>query len=549
MRLLIAAFVIGVASGVNVPTSSSSHSFVTYHGHAAQPQQPQHPAVHSRSSDFAPQRTSTYYGSIFTAPQTYYSATPTPVPSQMCPAMPPPCVKSRYRTLDGTCNNPQNPMWGSANNRYGRLLTPRYGDGISTPTSSITGQDLPSSRLVSLVVFGEADVPDPQFTLANMQWGQIMTHDMSMQAGGTQSRRHGTRCCTDEGKLISNGQHNTCYPIIVPKNDPAHSQTGTECLNFVRTLTDRDNNCKGADVSRPAEQLTTVTAFLDLSLVYGNSEQQNRPIRAFTGGRMLVENRAGNEWPPQDPNATASCDVQTPQETCYLAGDSRMNQNPGLTILQIVLLREHNKIADNLQSINPSWDDETCFQEARRINIAQYQHISYYEWLPIFLGRENMLKNRLIYQTTKGSFINDYNPNIDPSVLNSHATAAFRYFHSQIEGRLDLISESRSRVGSLRLSDWFNRPVIVESGDNYDFLSRGLATQPEELTDINFDVEIKHFLFRRGMPFGADLRAIDIQRNRDHGLASYNDFREFCGLRRASTWEDFLDLISQRVSC
>lgn len=151
---------------------------------------------------------------------------------------------------------------------------------------------------------------------------------------------------------------------------------------------------------------------------------------------MLVENRAGNEWPPQDPNATASCDVQTPQETCYLAGDSRANQNPGLTILHIVMLREHNRIADNLQSLNPTWDDETCFQEARRINIAQYQHINYYEWLPIFLGRENMLKNRLIYQA-KGSFINDYNPSIDPSVLNSHATAAFRYFHSQIEGRLE----------------------------------------------------------------------------------------------------------------
>lgn len=53
-----------------------------------------------------------------------------------------------------------------------------------------------------------------------------------------------------------------------------------------------------------------------------------------------------------------------------------------------------------------------------------------------------------------------------------------------------LISESRARAGSLRLSDWFNRPVIVESGDNFDFLSRGMATQPEELTDVNFDVEV-----------------------------------------------------------
>lgn len=96
----------------------------------------------------------------------------------------------------------------------------------------------------------------------------------------------------------------------------------------------------------------------------------------------------------------------------------------------------------------------------------------------------------------------------------------------------------------MRLSDWFNRPAIIEVGDNYDSLSRGLATQPEQLTDINFDPEIKHFLFRRNRPFGSDLRAIDIQRNRDHGLAGYNDFREYCGLQRAHSWEDYLDLIS-----
>lgn len=71
--------------------------------------------------------------------------------------------------------------------RYSRLLSPRYGDGYSSPTISITGRELPNSRLVSLVAFGEADVPDPQFTLVNMQFGQIITHDMSMLAGSTQS--------------------------------------------------------------------------------------------------------------------------------------------------------------------------------------------------------------------------------------------------------------------------------------------------------------------------------------------------------------------------
>lgn len=333
---------------------------------------------------------------------------------------------------------------------------------------------------------------------------------------------------------------------MVPHQDPAHKQTGTECMNFVRTLTDKDANCPGSETSPQAEQLTVVTPWMDLSLVYGNSDAQNQLIRAFNGGRMIVEQRNGGDWPPRALNATATCDVVSQTEACYLAGDVRVNQNPGLTMLQVILLREHNRIAGALQGLNPHWSDEIIYQEARKINTAQYQHINYYEWLPIFLGKDNMIRNRLIYETTTGSYVNDYDPSIDPSVINEHATAAFRYFHSQIEGRLDLISEIRARTGSLRLSDWFNRPGVLESGDNFDSITRGHATQPEQLTDINFDPEIKHFLFRRNRPFGGDLRSLDIQRNRDHGLASYNDFREFCGLRRATKWEDFLDLISEK---
>lgn len=364
MRLqILAALLITSTLAIKVPSTS----YFTYHG-----------SVPTQNSVIGPQ---------FSSPLSYYSAFAGPsvkTPTQMCPSAPSQCTKSRYRSLDGSCNNLYNPPWGMANNRYGRLLTPRYGDGVSSPPVSVTGQDLPNARLVSLTVFGEQDVPDRQLTIANMQWGQIVTHDMSLTAGGTQSRKHTTRCCTDDGKLIASGLHSTCYPIIVPKNDPAHSQTGTECMNFVRTLTDRDNNCPNASPKTYAEQLSVVTAFMDLSLVYGNSDEQNRPIRAFAGGRMLVDNKQGFEWPPQHPNASTTCDLQSPQETCYLTGDMRINQNPGLTIMQILLLREHNRIADNLQAINPHWNDETVFQEARRINIAEFQHINYYEWVSIW---------------------------------------------------------------------------------------------------------------------------------------------------------------------
>lgn len=116
-------------------------------------------------------------------------------------------------------------------------------------------------------------------------------------------------------------------------------------------------------------------------------------------------------------------------------GDARVNQNPQLTLLQTVLHREHNRIATALGALNPQWDDETIFQEARKINIAQHQHITYYEWLPIFIGLENSLKNKIIYQSH--GYVNDYDASVDPTVLNEHATAAFRFFHSLIAGKLE----------------------------------------------------------------------------------------------------------------
>ena len=47
---------------------------------------------------------------------------PTPLPPSSCPP-------SRYRTLDGTCNNPDQPRWGAANTPYLRLLPAWYADG------------------------------------------------------------------------------------------------------------------------------------------------------------------------------------------------------------------------------------------------------------------------------------------------------------------------------------------------------------------------------------------------------------------------------------
>lgn len=128
------------------------------------------------------------------------------------------------------------------------------------------------------------------------------------------------------------------------------------------------------------------------------------------------------------------CQLGNPGDVCYEFGDPRGNQNLGLATLSIIFLREHNRIARELAEMNRHWDDETLFQEARRINIAQYQYITYYEWNPNFYGYERMKRYKLIYETRGGEYVNDYDQCIDPRSIQEFQHATFRHFHHQIMG-------------------------------------------------------------------------------------------------------------------
>ncbi|KAJ8918066.1 hypothetical protein NQ315_011523 [Exocentrus adspersus] len=438
------------------------------------------------------------------------------------------CPETKYRSLDGSCNNLKHPEWGMAMTRFRRLLPAEYGDGIRSFRRSKSGKSLPNARKVSETLFPLTVIPDKDYTLAQMQYGQIITHDIA-QGGGLND----LFCCTEHLQYLNKTeQAPNCLPIAVPKNDPFYSKYDAKCISFARSLTDRDLNC--GKENKPVQQINKVNSFLDLSIIYGNNKKVHDYMRLGTGGLLKTRKYKDQEWPLQDLNPSESCALAKKNDTCYYPSDPRINQHPHLALLHIIFYREHNRIAKSLAEINSHWDDNTLFEEARKINIAQHQHVSYYEWLSLFMNVTTLREDDPV------GYVDEYDENVDPGVLSEHNNAAFR-IHTQIAGQLHLVEEDRGVEGTLRLSDWYLRPYVLEERNNFELLARGLSTQRSMAADVYHDKEITHHWFRR-TSIGYDLRAIDIQRSRDTGVPTYNKARALCNLSVAASFDKLVDI-------
>lgn len=54
-----------------------------------------------------------------------------------------------------------------------------------------------------------------------------------------------------------------------------------------------------------------------------------------------------------------------------------------------LLISEHNRVANLLRQKNVRWDVETIFEESKRVIVAEIQHITYTQYLPLLLGLWN----------------------------------------------------------------------------------------------------------------------------------------------------------------
>ena len=229
---------------------------------------------------------------------------------------------------------------------------------------------------------------------------------------------------------------------------------------------------------------------------------------------------------PHDTSWKASSCVQT----CFVAGDIRVNDQQALTALHTLFLREHNRIAKQLRMINRHWDGEKIFQETRKIVGGVMQKIVYEDYLPILLGSDSL-----------PPYVG-YKEDVSPSVFNAF-TLAYRFGHSMIRSKFDLLNANFDPVAqAIRLRFLFFNSTIVNI-HGVEPLLLGLVGNISEKVDTHLTKEITEHLFQRGNKHGENLAALNIQRSRDHGLPGYNAYREFCGIPAVASFQETLNEI------
>ncbi len=446
------------------------------------------------------------------------------------------------RSLDGSGNNVDDPTLGQAGTIYPRVAAANYADGVGELV------DGPSARYVSNRIFNDTNqnvFSENGVTHWGFVWGQFIDHTIGLRAASD-----------DE--------------LVIPFDPDDPLEEFTNDLGAMTTT--RSAAAEGTGVDSPREQVNTISSYIDAWAVYGGSAERLDWLREGSldgdptdndatllndGGYLpTAAARPGEEVPTVELAGRLIADPTV----AVVAGDERVNENLGLTAVQTLFVREHNRIVEALPD---DLDEETKFQIARRVVSALQQYITYEEFLPA-VGVD--------LHPYEG-----YDPTVDPSITNEFATVGYRA-HSQIHGefeaeipRSELTDDEIAALEAqgvevavvgdvvevaVPLNVAFANPQLLPQLGLGNVLA-GLASEAAYANDEQIDNQLRSVLFQIPGPdvenpldcldgeaiaecFTAvnDLGALDITRAYDHGMPSYNDLRQAYGLAPVTSFAE-----------
>ncbi|KAB7496959.1 Chorion peroxidase [Armadillidium nasatum] len=328
-------------------------------------------------------------------------------------------VGSPFPNVDGTCINEEGPDMGAIGAKFLRLLSPTPGQGgFTLRGSSDKEKSLPSAREVGKVI--RSHLQKPSVTALLTEFSHFIASDSFSIPESP--RVENINCC-------ENPDHIDCAPIFLEKEDPMYSTI--KCFNFKRSA-------PAQAILGNRESLSMISTYLDATPIYGATNEIAFKLKEGYFGYLncvniicfkyryptsIDDTEDSNAKKKKNkcefPNSFKGCFNLDPNESYYILRMNNDTEN-----LRLLLILEHNYLAEILAEINPHFDDALLYNEARRILIAQYNAIIYGEFVPLLVGEELAKKHNLL-PGSEGPAVR-FIPEVNPGILTSFALAAYR---------------------------------------------------------------------------------------------------------------------------
>jgi len=304
---------------------------------------------------------------------------------------------------------------------------------------------------------------------------------------------------------------------------------------FAQYLTDGFIRTMPTDARR-----TTTNHEIDLCPLYGRTIDQTDALRLKDEtkgrrGRLKSQMIGQEEYPPflytngtniSDPafdaldpplfspnQPTPAPAPNWPQErlnTLFAVGGDRANSTPFTSMINTLLLREHNRVAGVLESKNDGWDDERVFQTARNIMIPIFikivveQYINHVTPLPFSLRADPTV-----------AWTANWNR---PNWITAEFSLLYRW-HSLMPDTIQWSGDRAIPIGAFTLD---NEPLLSVG---LDAAFSAAALQPTgELGALNTAAAL--------LP----IETLSVNQARFNRLDTYNSYRQAFGMTAAASF-------------
>ncbi|KID85854.1 linoleate diol synthase [Metarhizium guizhouense ARSEF 977] len=300
--------------------------------------------------------------------------------------------------------------------------------------------------------------------------------------------------------------------------------------------------------SRSDQWINETSSYVDLSTLYGNTDKEQKRVRTYENGKIFADS---------------------------VASDRIMMMPPGVIALLVMFSRNHNKIAEDLLSINEDgkykpwdslgeqekkWQDEDVFQLSRNINVGFFASIVLKDYVAAIL---NTPRANSTWSLDLGAEIKKSGRRMERGIGNAVSVefAVLYHWHAALSSADAKWMEDMLRLHLPELKsldditvEMFTKVAMAAEHNLMTTPARewtfgGLQRGPDgKFSDVDLAEILKDCIEEPAHAFGAhgtpeSLKVVDImgqlQARNVFNVCTMNEFRRFLNLKPYEDFEDW----------